>query len=86
MSEQRALSHRFLTLKEVLDRVGISRSLVYELVSSGAFPTQVKVGTRTVWVAAELDAWMADRMEKSRGGTHPARSAVLGSRPPTARR
>lgn len=54
---------RFLRLKGVLARTGISRSQVYRLESEGRFPRRVKLGSISVaWVESEVEAWCRDRI------------------------
>ncbi|MGB8297226.1 MAG: AlpA family transcriptional regulator [Polyangia bacterium] len=54
---------RLLRLPDVLGRVGISRSSIYDLVQRGAFPQPVKLGTRcTAWVEGEIDGWVRARI------------------------
>ena len=54
---------RLLRLPDVLGRVGISRSAVYDLVARGSFPQPVKLGTRcTTWVEGEVNEWIAARI------------------------
>jgi len=63
---------RLLRLPDVLGRVGISRSAIYELVQRGAFPQPVKLATRcTAWVESEIDGWVRARVAEraARGGT-----------------
>lgn len=51
---------RFLSLRQVLDRTSISRSLVYQLIKDEErpFPAPVHIGRRSVWVEGEVDAYM----------------------------
>lgn len=51
---------RFLSLRDVLDRLTISRSLLYELIKDPVrpFPQPVHIGRRSVWVEAEVQAYM----------------------------
>jgi prophage regulatory protein len=63
---------RLLRLPDVLGRVGISRSAVYEFVQRRAFPQPVKLGTRcTAWVESEIDGWVGARIAErtARAGT-----------------
>lgn len=54
---------RFLLLDEVLERTGLSRTMLYELIAEGKFPRPVKLGLRrNAWVDLEVDGWMADRI------------------------
>lgn len=56
---------RLIRLKTVLDRTGLSRSVVYELIGKGAFPKPTKAycGARSnVWSEPEIDAFIEARM------------------------
>ena len=54
---------RFLLLDEVLERTGLSRTMLYDLIAEGKFPRPVKLGLRrNAWVDLEVDGWMADRI------------------------
>jgi prophage regulatory protein len=57
-----------LRLPQVRQRVGLSRSTIYALAAEGAFPLPIKLGARAAgWLASEIDAWLAARIEASRG-------------------
>jgi prophage regulatory protein len=50
---------RLLRLPEVIARVGLKRSAIYQRMSEGRFPRARSLGTRcTVWVEAEIKAWV----------------------------
>lgn len=54
---------KFVRLDTVMTMVGLSRSLIYKLVSEGRFPPQIKLSTRSVaWVEADVLAWMHGRI------------------------
>lgn len=60
---------RLIRLPEVLNRVGLSRSTVYNRVSTGSFPAPIKLGEKSVaWLEADVDAWIHDRVVKSSRG------------------
>lgn len=61
---------RFLSLPDVLDRLTISRSLLYELIKDPVqpFPSPVHLGRRSVWVEGEVEAYMLDVIEAERNG------------------
>ena len=45
-------------LPEVLRQTGLSRSTIYEMISRGDFPRQIKLGRRAVgWAADEVIEW-----------------------------
>lgn len=47
-----------LSIPEVLDRIPIKRTRLYEELRIGSLRHK-KVGTRTIILAADLDAWLA---------------------------
>lgn len=52
---------RLLRLPEVISRVGLKRSSIYQRMSEGRFPKSRSLGAKcAVWVEAEIDAWIAD--------------------------
>ncbi len=60
--DQRQL--RLLTLEQVLDKVAVGKTLIYQMVGSGEFPTPIKCGRASRWVECELDEWIAAQMSK----------------------
>lgn len=61
------MSARILRLEAVLSKTGLSRSLIYRLVSEGNFPAQIHLGARSVgWIEAEVDDWIKERITISR--------------------
>lgn len=59
---------RFLSLRDVLDRLTISRSLLYELIKDPVrpFPPPVHLGRRSVWVESEVEAFMRETVNAER--------------------
>jgi prophage regulatory protein len=52
---------RLLRLPEVIARVGLKRSAIYQRMSDGRFPRSRSLGPKcTVWVESEIDAWIRD--------------------------
>ena len=50
---------RLLRLPEVIDRVGLRRSAIYQRMSEGRFPKSRSLGPKcAVWVEAEIDRWI----------------------------
>lgn len=53
----------FLTLLKVIDKTGLSRSLIYQLISEDSFPKQISLSARRVgWDSEEIDKWMEARI------------------------
>ena len=53
-------SERLLRLPEVMDRVGLKRTAIYQRMREGRFPQSRSLGSRcTVWVESEVNDWIA---------------------------
>ena len=48
----------FLNLKQVIDKVAIQKSKIYELISNKEFPAPIKIGTMSRWSQFEIVEWM----------------------------
>lgn len=52
-------SGRLIRLPEVMDRVGMKRSAIYQRMKEGRFPRARSLGARcAVWVESEIDDWV----------------------------
>jgi prophage regulatory protein len=50
---------RLLRLPEVITRVGLKRSAIYQRMSEGRFPKSRSLGPKcAVWVEAEIEDWI----------------------------
>jgi prophage regulatory protein len=57
-----------LRLPQVRQVTGLGRSMIYLLESQRRFPRRIKIGARAVgWLQDEVQAWVAARVERSRG-------------------
>lgn len=55
-------------LPKVLHHTGLSRSKIYDMITRGEFPQQVKLGRRAVgWVAQDVSDWIDARIDLSSG-------------------
>ena len=53
----------FLRLRQVKERLGLSKSAIYVRIAEGTFPKPISLGGRSVaWVEAEVTAWMNARI------------------------
>jgi prophage regulatory protein len=51
-----------LRLPRVLELTGLSRSSIYDMVESGTFPRQVKLGARAIaWRESDVARWLDER-------------------------
>ena len=59
--EAQARPRRLLTLQQVMDRTGLARATIYDLMAKGLFPRCVRVGPRAVrWWEHEIEDWMSN--------------------------
>ncbi|MBD2791037.1 AlpA family transcriptional regulator [Xenorhabdus sp. 42] len=62
-----ALRENLIRLPEVQRRTGYSKAWIYKLISDGAFPKQIKLGSRSIaFIESEIDNWIALRIAESR--------------------
>lgn len=55
-----------LRLPKVIERTGISRSLIYLKIGEGKFPKPIKLGERAIgWPASAIDAWIEEQIQKA---------------------
>jgi len=53
-----------MRLKEVIEKTGLARSTIYNLISQGKFPKQIELGARSVgWVDTEIEEWLLAKIE-----------------------
>ena len=56
---------RIIRLPEVLERVSLSRTTIYQKIQEGSFPKQLKLGRTSGWLESEIDAWI-EKLANSR--------------------
>nr|WP_234002428.1 AlpA family transcriptional regulator [Erythrobacter sp. AP23] len=58
--EQTLVTHnRLIRLPEVMNRVGLKRSTIYQRMRDGRFPRARSLGLKcAVWVEAEIEDWI----------------------------
>lgn len=53
---------RVLRIREVCERTGRSRTMVYDDVKAGRFPAPIKIGLRAIaWREGDIDHWLETR-------------------------
>jgi prophage regulatory protein len=58
---------QLLRLPQVLDRVGLRTTRLYQLIGDGAFPAPVRLGARAIaFVESEIDQWIEAQARKPR--------------------
>lgn len=69
MKDVSLVNERILRLTPVIQKTGISRATIYDKINKGEFPRPISLGVRSVgWLESEIEAWIASRIEASRGG------------------
>lgn len=58
-----------LPLSAVKSRVGMGKTKIYEQIKVGEFPTSIKNGRTSVWIESEIDAWIAETVQKHRNSS-----------------
>ena len=66
MQVQNSNPTKILRLKQVVDRTGICRALVYRYIRQGKFPTSIRLGERAVgWREADVEQWISSRQSNT---------------------
>lgn len=56
----------FLRLPQVIERTGLSRSVIYALIQKSKFPAQIKLSERTsVWANSSISLWIEEKKQKA---------------------
>lgn len=56
---------RLIRRPEVLARVGLSSSTLYEMIAAGDFPEPIPIGRQAVgFLESEVEAWIKNRIEQ----------------------
>lgn len=54
---------RLIRIREAIQKTGLSKSTIYDLMASGRFPQSVRLSARCVgFVECEVDDWIASRI------------------------
>ncbi|PTP12101.1 DNA-binding protein [Vibrio sp. 10N.286.51.C3] len=57
---------RLIRLREVLDRVNISKATLYRLIAVGEFPASIQISSRTVgWEESLVDEFLMRKVSQS---------------------
>jgi len=58
------MTKRFIKLDQVKQMTSLSRAAIYKRIAHGTFPTQVKLGTTSVWLESEVEAWIQSKVDE----------------------
>ena len=57
---------QILRRRQLEEKLGLSRSSIYQMIADGLFPKPIKLGRRAVgWRAEEVEKWLAAMQEVS---------------------
>lgn len=61
------INPKFVRINGVIERVGLSRSQIYKLISQGRFPAQIKLyGTVSAWLESDINDWIEQQVASAR--------------------
>ena len=72
---------RFLSKKQVSQKIGLSRTEIDRKEAAGKFPKRVQVGYRVFWVEKEVESWM-QRLIDNRNHAAPDQHREKTTQPP----
>ena len=62
------IRERFLRMREVVQRTGMSRGTIYNKIHAGTFPKQIPIGANlVVWLESDVQKWMQEQIDKKEG-------------------
>ncbi|MBB5675569.1 helix-turn-helix transcriptional regulator [Xanthomonas arboricola] len=53
---------KFLRIRDVTSRTGLSKSTIYAKIRLKKFPAHVPLGSISVWVESEVSEWMDEKV------------------------
>jgi excisionase family DNA binding protein len=59
--ENITMDEQLYTLKQVTERIALSRSYLYQMLAEDKFPKPKKFGSANRWFKSDLDQWLADQ-------------------------
>lgn len=63
------MADRFISMRDAVARVGLSKTEIYRRVSAGTFPRPVPLGPqRVAFLESEIDTWIAERVKAREAG------------------
>ena len=61
---------RIIRLDTIKEITGLKKTMLYRLMAEGDFPKSIQLGSRAVgWSFAEVEAWLAERINRPRTRT-----------------
>jgi predicted DNA-binding transcriptional regulator AlpA len=64
MSKPGVVGEYFLNKKQLCEKVNLTFPFIWQMIREKRFPEGRAIGSRTLWVGSEVDAWMRDRPKR----------------------
>lgn len=61
------LNDKMVDMKFITDFTGLTDKWFYKLISEGKFPAPIKLGRSSRWLQSEVEKWVQERIDQSRG-------------------
>jgi prophage regulatory protein len=61
------MGETLLPIRAVSERVGIKKATIYKRMKAGSFPKQVKIDSGSYWVESEINQYISNAINNSRG-------------------
>lgn len=62
MSADKYKDVQFLRLGAVLEKTGMKKTKLYDMINKGEFPKPIKIGGTSVWPDTKVCEWQAEKM------------------------
>ena len=61
------LKDKMVDMKFITEFTGLTDKWFYKLISEGQFPKPIKLGRSSRWMQSEIEKWIVEHIEQSRG-------------------
>lgn len=61
------LNDKMVDMKFITEFTGLTDKWFYKLISEGQFPKPIKLGRSSRWMQSEIEKWIVEHIEQSRG-------------------
>ncbi|EBC4876153.1 AlpA family phage regulatory protein [Salmonella enterica subsp. enterica] len=63
----RLLDDKMVNMAFITNFTGLTDKWFYKLISEGKFPEPIKLGRSSRWMQSEVEKWVQERIDQSRG-------------------
>ena len=61
------LNDKMVDMKFITEFTGLTDKWFYKMISEGQFPKPIKLGRSSRWMQSEIEKWIVEHIEQSRG-------------------